>query len=140
MARLIVKRKSEWINWARSVSIYVDGEKVGSIANGDAEEFQVSEGEHKLKARLDWCGSETHSFSVAADQVYTVKVRSYRYSQFFLLGEIVILVAHLIAQKMYGISYLFWFIIPFFVCSLYYITFGRNQYLQIIEDDHSLSF
>lgn len=140
MARLIVKRKSEWLNWARSVSIYLDGQKIGSVSNGDTGEFQIAEGDHQLKARIDWCGSQIHSFTVTGEQAYTVKVNSYKYSLLILLSEMVLLITHVIVQKTYGISYIFWFIIPFFLCSIYYVTFGRNQYLQVKEDDLSLSF
>lgn len=140
MARLIVKRKREWMNWVRDFSIVLDDKKVGSVSNGDAEEFQLTEGDHRLKVKMDWCGSETHSFSISANQTYTVKICTYKYSQLILLAEIALLVTHIIVQRRYGISYIFWLVIPLFLCSLYYITLGRNSYLRIKEDEFSLSF
>ncbi len=140
MARLIVKRKSRWINKMRNIGLYVDNNKIGSIGNGCIEEYSISPGEHTLKARLDWCSSNVHSFSLSENETYTVAVEPYKYATVLLAFEIAILLIHFLAKYYYDIDYIVWLIIPFFVVNLYYLTFGYNRYLHIKEDTLSFSF
>ncbi len=140
MARLIVKRKSRWINNMRNIGLYLDDHKIGTIANGDMEEFTVTGGQHTLKAKLDWCGSNKHSFTISDNETYTVAVEPYKYANTLLAIEMGLLAVHLIARYFYGIVFIFWLIIPFFMVSLYYTSFGYNRYLVIKEDKLSFSF
>ena len=140
MPRLIVKRKSRWINNMRNIGLYLDNDKIGTIGNGDMEEFTVTAGQHTIKARLDWCASNIHSFTISDHETYTVAVEPYQYANSLLAIEIVLLAVHFILKYLYEIDYIIWLIIPFFMANLYYMTFGYNRYLVIKEDKLSFSF
>lgn len=140
MARLIVKRKSQWLNRLRSIGLYLDNQKIGAIANGAMEEFRVEPGQHTLSAKIDWCGSNKHTFTIADNETYTVAVEPYKYANILLVIELAILVIHLIARSVYRIDYIIWLIIPFFLVSIYYVTLGYNRYLVVREDKLSFSF
>ena len=55
-------------NTARRYKIYVDGVKVAAIGNGKTIEIPVAVGEHRVKARLDWCSSPEVVVNVTAGQ------------------------------------------------------------------------
>lgn len=124
----------------RSIGLYLDNNKIGTIGNGDMEEFTLDAGQHTLKAKLDWCGSNQHSFSLSDNETYTVAVEPYKYANTLLAIELGLLAVHFIAKYLYEINYVIWLIIPFFMVSLYYTTFGYNRYLVLKEDKLSFSF
>ena len=59
MSKLIIKRVSEWKNKMRDIRIYLDGNKIGTIRNGEIKGFEIEPGQHSLKAKIDRCGSKT---------------------------------------------------------------------------------
>ncbi|MBS1783052.1 MAG: hypothetical protein JSS78_08290 [Bacteroidetes bacterium] len=59
MATLRIQRNNEFINKARNYCIYVDGQKAGTIANGETKDFIVTSGQHQVVAKIDWCSSPT---------------------------------------------------------------------------------
>lgn len=140
MPRLIVKRKREWINWTRSIGIYADGNKLGTVRNGQAEEFELPPGEHKLKAKIDWCTSNDLPFSIKENEVKYVLLSAYKYAEILLGIELLLLFTHFIVMQTTGIIYVLWLVIPFFFVTLYYITIGYNKYLVIREDELDFSF
>lgn len=48
MATIIINRTSEYLNRLRDYGVYIDGKKVGTIANGETKEFNVSTGQHSV--------------------------------------------------------------------------------------------
>jgi hypothetical protein len=140
MARLIIKRKSEWMNWTRSIGIYIDGQKVGTVSNGDAEEYTVSPGAHTVRARIDWCLSNEMQLTIAENETKTLSLGAYKYAGILLATELSLIALHIILKFTAGITFVFWFAIPFILVTLYYVTFGYNKYLLLKEDEFSLSF
>ena len=69
MWKLIIKRSSEWNSRLRDIGIYLDNKKIGEIRNGEFKEFDVPEGTHKLKAKIDWCRSETLDFKSSENEI-----------------------------------------------------------------------
>lgn len=64
MSTLTITRSSELMNKMRSIVIYIDGEKVGKIGDGETHTFPVTPGIHTVKAKVDWCGSRQMIFNV----------------------------------------------------------------------------
>ncbi len=64
MATIKIRRSSEYINKMRAIKILVDGKEIGSIADGETKEFTTAEGQHKIEAKIDWCGSPELSFNI----------------------------------------------------------------------------
>lgn len=64
MASLKIVRDSGYADLVRFYEIVLDGKRVGKIWDGDTTELTVSPGQHSLSIRIDWCGSETISFTV----------------------------------------------------------------------------
>lgn len=140
MPTLIVKRKREVYTWTQVFHIYINGAKIGSISNGQTEEFEIPDGEHMVIAKVYWCGSNKVSFSVSGDQEQTVFVSSFKFADLILLIQLSIFILHYILSDIYGIRYVIWLAIPFGLWSFYHYTFGYNKCLRIEEDHLSLSF
>lgn len=98
MAKIIINRSSEFSNKLRSIEIYLNEKKIGDIADGESKEFEVEEGEYRLRAKIDWCRSNFIDLKVNSDETL----------RFNLSGRN-----------------------PFL--ALFYITFGKDQYLELIQ-------
>jgi len=68
MARLILKRPSKWLDLARSYKIYVDGQRIGKIHNDETKEFEITPGQHTIKAKIDFLSSKSLRFEVKNDE------------------------------------------------------------------------
>lgn len=97
MVKLIINRSSEYSNKLRSIGIYLDDKKIGDIADGESKEFEVEEGTHTLRAKIDWCRSNPINLKMNSEEII----------RFNLSGRN-----------------------PFL--SLFYITFGKDQYLELL--------
>ena len=135
MAKLIITRNNEWNNMARNYGIYLDGKKIGTIANGETKEFNVEEGAHKINGKIDWCKSPTIEITFTENKTTEIEIAGFKY------GNIIIPVALGIMSLFFLIKYVFnidsnSFILLAgigFLYPLYYITLGRNKYLAIHE-------
>jgi len=68
MGRLIVHREpATWIDRARSYKIEVDGQAVGKIGNGETVDLKLSPGRHRVRMKVDWCGSREVMVDGSAD-------------------------------------------------------------------------
>ncbi|WP_121966588.1 hypothetical protein [Myroides sp. N17-2] len=75
MAKIILRRKKAFVERFRNYTIYLDGEKLGSIANGMEMDFEIPEGKHILSAKIDWNTSNAIIFEIAEDQTLTFSVK-----------------------------------------------------------------
>jgi hypothetical protein len=133
MNKMIISRRGEWNNRMREIGIYLDGQKLGTIANGETKTFEVAGGPHGLKARIDWCGSREISFSVSEGETKYFQLSGFKYGRIMAPIAISIIVLHFILKNFAGINYLIWLLVPAFLITLYYITLKRNDYLVLEE-------
>lgn len=55
MGRVILKRQSTYGDKLRAYKIFVDDLEVGKIKDGEVWTHSVSQGEHTLQLKVDWC-------------------------------------------------------------------------------------
>lgn len=135
MSKITVTRLSEWNNRMREVGVYVDGKKIGAIGNGETKSFEIPEGTHQLKAKIDWCGSQEAPFVINGNETKYFSIRGFQYSNLIMPVTLAILVLHIIIRRTTGINYIIWFALPSFLLLMYYLTLGRNDYLRVKETD-----
>src|SRR5579883_1440742 len=70
-AQISIARDSGYADRLRNYAVVVDGKKIGKIGNGETKSFPIAAGEHMLKLKIAWCGSNTVRFDAAESQ--TVK-------------------------------------------------------------------
>ncbi|MGZ3852374.1 MAG: hypothetical protein ACXVLT_08150 [Flavisolibacter sp.] len=135
MGKIIVSRQQEWNNRLRQFAIYLDGQKLGTVANGEVKSFDIPDGIHSLKAKVDWCGSREIEFAVSPEEKKYFKLSGFKYSNIIMPTAFVIVILSLILRRIYHAEYTMWLILPIFLLLFYYLTFGRNDYLRIQQTE-----
>lgn len=128
MATIVLKRIREYVGV--DFHIYIDAQKVGTIANGQVKEFEAAPGRHTLVAKIDWCRSQEISFDLAGDEtrVFTVSGPKNGWTfpvvvGYFCLG--------FIPERVWGAHYLWYLAIIPFAFVLYFVAIGRKKYLNL---------
>jgi hypothetical protein len=75
-AVIALHRPLEATNAGRRYKIYVDGVKVAAVRVGKTIEIPVTPGEHRVKAKLDWCSSPEVVINVVAGQPSNLAVET----------------------------------------------------------------
>jgi hypothetical protein len=135
MSKITITRTSEWANRMRQISLYMDGEKIGTIGNGETRVFDVGPGIHKLTAKIDWCTSRDIPFTMDEGGKKYFRLSGFPYSNLISAGVIGTIILHYILRTTIGINWIVWLAVPFFLLLLYYISFGRRKYLTLKETE-----
>ena len=133
MAKLIIKRVSEWNNRFRSIGVYLNGEKLGVIKNGEIAEYELEPGRHELRTKIDWCGSRTLILELKDGQSIGVELSSFRFGRWIMPIGLVVSIIYFAFGDQIGIHpgfYLAAMALPL-AFMVYLLTFGRNQYLRL---------
>ncbi len=133
MATIILNRTSEYVNCLRNYDVYIDGKKVGTIANGKIKEFVVTPGHHSIVTKIDWCSSNTITFAISDVEIKEFKVGAFKNAKWLMPTAIIIIGLSYIVNLMYGFKYLFYLGVPAFLLLVYYLTGGRKRYLTLTD-------
>jgi hypothetical protein len=135
MAKIIIERNSEWNNKARKIGIYIDGEKVETINDGETLEFEVTTGTHELLAKIDWCGSKTLSMELSENEEKTIKLSGFKYSTIITPLIFGFMLAYYLSKYAFNLdmNFLIVCVALLFLYPLYFITLGKNSYLILQE-------
>jgi hypothetical protein len=133
MAKIIVKRNSQWINKIRDIGIFINGELVGAIKDGKTQQYEVKSGEHEIYAKIDWCGSQKILIDAADNEIITIKLTGFKYGSWFLPIFLGIMLIYSLGKYVlnFNMSFLIVFGIVMFLYLLYFLTLGRNNYLTL---------
>lgn len=133
MATIVIKRTSEYNNRLRDYQLFLDGKKIGTIANGQTKEYQATKGQHTIIAKIDWCSSPEISLTLREDDRKNFIVGGFKNGNRIMPVAIGIIVFHFILRRVFHFDYLIFLIIPAFILSVYYLTTGRKKYLTMTE-------
>lgn len=135
MTKLTIKRTSEWTNRMRDIGIYLDGKKIGTIANGETKEFEIDPGAHTLKSKIDWCGSEEIKLNLQESETKVIELSGFKYGKIIMPFSLIISAFYFWSGSKLNFDPLMYLliIIPFATYLMYYLTWGRNKYLQLKE-------
>lgn len=53
----------------RAYKIFIDGAEAESIKSGETKRLELSEGQHTIQLKIDWCTSKVENFSISENQV-----------------------------------------------------------------------
>jgi hypothetical protein len=95
MAIIKLQRTSEWNARFRDYKIFIDGQQVGTIANGETKEFTTTSGMHTIAAKIDWCISPDLTVNADDNQAKSVKVSGFKHGNWMMpaMMGLVVLVA-----------------------------------------------
>lgn len=69
MARIEIKREGGFKDAVRAYKIELDGKEVGKINKGEQIGLDIEAGKHRLRLKIDWCGSPEVDFEILQGQV-----------------------------------------------------------------------
>ena len=135
MAKLIIKRTWEWNNRMRDIGIYLDGEKIGVIGNGEIKEFEIEPGEHTLNSKIDWCGSKTLKMNLTDSETKQVELSGFKLGNIMMPIVLIISIIYFAFGEKLNFNPLLFLvlILPFGLHLVYHLTLGRNKYLRLEE-------
>jgi hypothetical protein len=133
MATIRIKRTSEYNNRLRNYKIFIDGQQVGTIANGETIDFPSTVGNHFVTAKIDWCSSPEISIDVKENHTNTLKVGGFKNAQFLVPLGFGLFILHIILSIFMSFDYIIFLVLPIFFLQVYYITFGTKNYLTLEE-------
>jgi hypothetical protein len=146
LAKIIINRKSEWLNRLRAFKVFIDDKEVGAVKNGSSEEFVVEEGTHNVHIKFGLYKSISLTITLNKGENKFLLTRNgmkYFWPLYILL--LVGVVSKLIMIKL-GIYNTDWssyiqllLVLPSLLYFLFYLTIGRKKYL-VLEKDHNNIF
>ncbi len=140
MAKIKIERISEWNNKAREIGIYIDGKKVGNIDDGKTQEYNIEPGKHEIFAKTSWCYSQKVKLETDEATITSLTLTGYKYGAWVLpiilgalltysLGKYALNINLTILIKLGAIGFLY---------PMYFITFGKNRYLNLTEKNSNV--
>lgn len=133
MATLRIRRNSEFNNKMRNFKIFIDGQQVGTIADGETKDFETTMGEHIITAKIDWCSSQDILVNVNHDQIIHLKLTGYKYGQVLAPIGFGLIILHFLLSIFISVDYIIYFVTPIFLLLLFNLTIGRKKYLELTE-------
>jgi len=73
----ITRRTTHWADLLRAYRVYIDGQHVGDVRDGESAEFPVAPGLHEVFLRIDWGGSPRMWVQCAAGGVARLTCRGH---------------------------------------------------------------
>jgi hypothetical protein len=134
MAQFRIKRNSEYNNYGRNIRLYLDGEKIGKIKNGEEIIFDQKPGKHLLQAKIDWCSSNKMNIDLTENNVTTIELSGFKYGSLLIPVLGLLLLIFFIPDMFdvnYNLNYILFLAIPLALYFLYYLTIGMNNYLRL---------
>ena len=84
MSKIIIERPYERVNKRKNINVYIDNEKVGTVACDETVHFDVSPGKHKVVLRNNWTsGSKSLEVDVSMNEDKTIRMSSFKYGWLF---------------------------------------------------------
>lgn len=133
MATIKIQRTSEYINLLRDYRLFIDGQKIGTIANGKTKEFEITSGQHSIVAKIDWCSSPELTFDLSDTDTKTVLIGGFKNGNWIMPLTILIIVLCLVLSYAVDSDYILLPVIPTFLIMIYYLTIGHKNYLTMTE-------
>jgi len=133
MATIKIQRTSEYNNRMRDYKIFIDGQQVATIANGETKDFATTAGQHTVTAKIDWCSSPDISINIGDNETKNLKVGGFKNGNWLMPLGLGIIVLHVILSKTMDFDYAIFLLAPTFLLLVYYLTLGRKNYLTLNE-------
>ena len=133
MGKIIIDRKSEWINKASAIDIYIDGEKAGNIGDGESKEYKVLPGEHIIYASIKFLRCKDVKLNITEQSSINLSLSGIPH--FDIISNIGIVVPLIFLILNYWLE-LYILLVLSCIPIIYFIsilTFRRDKYLVLKE-------
>ena len=135
MPKIRISQKREWGARFRVLDLYLDGEILSYVPNGETIEFDVPLGQHILKAKTGFVSSKVLSFTMFNKEIKTFTI-SPNVIHHILLPFIILGLGLLpfYSKRIFHSEHPDLIVFPLVLLfSIYSFTIGRYRYLKIKE-------
>lgn len=135
MPKIIISQKREWGARFRVIDLYLDGEILGYMPNGETIEFEVPAGQHTLRAKTGFYSSKVLSFKMFSNDIRSFTIFPDKLLHIFLPIMLLGLgLRQFYSKRIFNYEHTDAVIFPvFLLLSVYSLTIGRKTYLRIKE-------
>jgi hypothetical protein len=135
MPKIKIHRKREWslkLGYKSIFEVFLDGQKIGYLPNGETNEFEVSTGEHRLRIKSGWFGSREYHFNIFGKETKSFTVSSMNnYTAIAALLLVIVIEFFRVAHWQKKLTHI---ILGVFIAAVIgFQIFGRNAYIFIGE-------
>ncbi|MBB4119793.1 amino acid permease [Mesonia hippocampi] len=136
MAKIIIKRVSEFQNRLGKVKVYANQKLIGVITDGETKVFEVKAGTYTLKLKTKWLGSNTTTITLKENDNYAFKLSGLKQGKMLISTALILSILFAFFNDRINVfAKGFFLLIMIIIVSyfIYYFTFGRNKYLKLEE-------
>lgn len=136
MPKIKIIRKRDWIISSKVFEVYLDGEKIGYLSDGDTNEFEVPAGQHKLRVKMGRYGSNNFECNIfnKDSKLFNVSINHIAQVIGLVLMAGACFLGIYLMKTHRGEQIYSWFFTSFIaVFAIYWQTVGRNTYLKLKE-------
>ena len=69
-------RPKQYVSMLRSYKVFLDGQPLCKLRNGDEKEVEVAIGKHTASARIDWCRTREIEVDCGGEKAVVIRVFS----------------------------------------------------------------
>lgn len=112
MLTIKIHRPKEFLNNSRDYKLFIDNQCVGLISSGEIKAFTVSNENHQICAKIDWCSSETLLLEVENEETICLQVNGSKFMRLLACLVVGIIVLHLIMSLLVITQFSIFLIFP----------------------------
>lgn len=145
--RITIRRTSQEVNRHVKIRLFIDGQKLMDLADGETKSADLVAGDHILYAKIDWCRSRDLSFSIHPGEEQQVELGSpvkLKNNPLYIMADWLIILGCIAFRHyeqfqkiflfLFG-AWLIWKIRHYYISKskplLYYLLFKRKDYLYL---------
>lgn len=138
MPKIRVERDTNWTSGLRRIDIYIDGQKTGTINDGETKDFDVENGKHEIYVKLGWERSQKIELNTVENQITVFKLTQLNYLSWWLLVYIVTTFLYYLGKDTFNFKfyhYAILIVIPALCFTYYIIIIKKNKQFVLNEID-----
>lgn len=129
MGKLVITKA---VRTAGDIAIYVDGQRLGVVADKATVEFEIPAGAHQLRAELKWMGKTDFAFVSSEAITSNLVISDNPYLHYFTVFYLVLILFYLNLYKDNAFPFSPYFLpLPIVIYYLYFFTAGSHKRMMI---------
>lgn len=131
MPKLIIKRTNTQLNKISVYDIFIDGKNRGWIEDGQLKEYDISSGNHTVKAKVNWFCSPELNLEVEENSVIKLELDSSKFNKRMPFVGLGITFLYFVLSFFWHFEFTLFVFPPLMLVMFYTFTFGRKKYLSL---------
>ncbi len=131
--KINIRLQNKFDGKEKATKIYLDGKKLENFSRTEANEFEVTPGEHKIHAKYYWFGSNELNCTFEENETKSIVINSSKVIDNLFQIVALLTVLHIALQYFYKIDVVKWALMCICIVATYFMTIKRKSFLTIKE-------